>query len=120
MKGEKEMTSDEREDLKGELQILLTDLGFFADEVKEGKYGDMSTVVRQMSDVRREQMNLDDVMIDHELDLAFRDLARAFNDVETERRRFEDEERRHVSKNRDLSETLDGLKKVLDATWRKI
>lgn len=97
------MSEDEVVDWKDAITIFVTDLKMFGDNIADGDFSDLNDLVRQMSDVRKEQINLDDEILDRDVDNGLELVVRMLNEVETERRRWEDEERKHRDRCRDFS-----------------
>ena len=97
------MSSDEVADWKDAITIFVTDLKMFGDNIADGDFSDLNDLVRQMSDVRKEQINLDDEVLDRDVDNGLELVVRMLNEVESERRRWEDEERKHRDRCRDFS-----------------
>jgi hypothetical protein len=97
------MSLDEVADWKDAITIFVTDLKMFGENILEGDFSDLNDLVRQMSDVRKEQINLDDEVLDRDVDNGLELVVRMLNEVESERRRWEDEERKHGDRCRDFS-----------------
>lgn len=97
------MSEDEVADWKDAITIFVTDLKMFGDNIADGDFSDLNDLVRKMSDVRKEQINLDDEILDRDVDNGLELVVRMLNEVETERRRWEDEERKHRDRCRDFS-----------------
>jgi len=89
------MTDEEKEDWDGELGLCISGLYVFHRELEEGDLSGIDDVIRQMSYLRKEQINLEDDLLDQRTDKALEQIARLLNDCEKEKRRVEEEEKRH-------------------------
>jgi hypothetical protein len=89
------MSEDEIAAWRDEMAVMVTDLSIFGNELGDGDLSGISDVVKQMSNLRNEQINLDDEMLDRDVDRGLEQVSHLLNDCESERRRWDDEERRH-------------------------
>jgi hypothetical protein len=90
-----EMSEEERAEWRDAISIFVSNLLIFSSSMSEQNFSDLNDLVRSVSDVRKEQINLEDEILDREVDRMLEEVVRMLNTVETERRRWEDEERKH-------------------------
>lgn len=104
-----EMTLVEIEDWQDTLARVVSRLEDLASEMGEGDLSDLGDVEKQVRELEREQLNLDDPVLDREADILREEVARVLNEAEGARRRREDEDRAHRWRCEDMSRRVKEL-----------
>lgn len=81
------------EEVRDGISTLVLSLSQIVEEIEDGDFTSIGDISKQSNNLERVVLSLDDEMVSREVDNVRMELMRLLNDIEAERRRYEDEDR---------------------------